>query len=92
MTMDKDRYKHLKFLDAVFPDMPLELIVKVKDKRFKEGWYLGIIEGVFRSDYPFKIYKIRHLVFYERSYWVFRDHIEVPERGNKKDLIKECLI
>lgn len=85
--MDKERYRYLRFLDAVFPDMPVGLIVKVNDRRFKKGFYYGVITKVYRSDHPWKVYLVKHLIFQKKVYWVFRDHIEVPENGNTKELM-----
>jgi len=90
MTMSKERYKMLVFMDKLFPDMPEGLIVKVNDKRFRSGFYYGSIKKAYRTEYPFKVYLVRHLIFQEKTYWVFRDHIEIPEKGNKKELMKDC--
>jgi len=88
--MKKERYQWLTFLDRLFPDMPKGLIVKVLDKRFKKGFYYGVIRRVRWSEGNFKVYVVGHLVFQDQEFRVFRDHIEVPEKGNKKELIKEC--
>lgn len=82
--MDKERYAYLKFIDRIFPDLSKGLKVKVRDKRFKKGYYEGKIWWSYWSGYPFKIYIVR--VWNEekkeaKNYWVFRDRIEMINIG-----------
>jgi len=63
----------------MFPSLQNERIVKVRDNRFRRGFYLGRIKDNFPATWEaFEVYLVLRLEN-EKPFWVYRDRMEVFE-------------